>query len=323
MIRLRLVYHPQYNISFFGLERLHPFDGRKYGRTYRALRDKWGHALRDVVIRPGAPVTGATLLTFHAPAYLEQLRQPTYLANALEVPPIARAPAWLTHWRVLRPMRWATAGTILAAREAMNCGLAINLGGGYHHASAARGEGFSIYNDIALAVLDLRARGLLKPDDKVAYIDLDAHQGNGVCHAFARDRGVFIFDMYNGTIYPVFDVEARRRIDCNLPLRRNTSGAEYLAVLREELPRFLDAINRDGRVKLAVYNAGTDVHEADELGGLALGTDAVLDRDAFVLDQTTSRAISTVVLTSGGYSRVSYALIAQMVDHVLGRWPAP
>ena len=253
----RLVYHPRYNISFFGLERMHPFDGRKYGRAYREIQRN-------------------------------SKRQ------------LGRVPAWLTHWRVLRPMRWAAAGTILAAREAMQHGLAIKLGGGYHHASASRGEGFSIYNDIALAVIDLRARGLLQTDDKVAYIDLDAHQGNGVCHAFARDRAVFIFDMYNAAIYPVFDVQAKRRIDCNLPLRRNTSGAEYLGVLRAELPRFLDAVNRDGRVKLAIMNAGTDVHAQDELGGLALSTGDVLERDRFVLAQTAARGMPTLVLTKWG-----------------------
>ena len=141
MTKPRLIYHPRYNISFFGFERLHPFDGRKYGRAYRALREKWKDVQRDVVLAPDAPVSRQTLLTFHTPAYLDQLRQPTYLAGALEVAALARAPAWLTHWRVLRPMRWATAGTILGARAAIEHGLAINLGGGYHHASASRGEG--------------------------------------------------------------------------------------------------------------------------------------------------------------------------------------
>src|SRR5215207_6662505 len=101
-----LVHSSQYDISFFGLERLHPFDSRKYSRTWAALREEFG---RVVLARhhaaPPAPATHDELRTVHADAYLnESLRSPAYLARALEVPPVARLPRWVTDWRVLRSM---------------------------------------------------------------------------------------------------------------------------------------------------------------------------------------------------------------------------
>src|SRR4051812_18549010 len=138
-----LVYSPRYNITAFGLERLHPFDSRKY----RRLRD-W--LIRQGLRRPGdfippQPCTRAELLKVHTAAYLRSLRDRRVLARILEVPVVRCLPVWLVAWRVLRPMRWATGGTLLACRLALERGLAVNLGGGFHHASRDRGGGFCIY----------------------------------------------------------------------------------------------------------------------------------------------------------------------------------
>lgn len=318
-IRPRVVYARQYNIGFFGVERLHPFDSKKYGRAYAALLRRFGRDLKGRTVRPRRPVSREELLWLHEPRYLELLRNPAYLARALEVPPIAKLPAWLTDRFVLRPMRWATAGTIRAAREAMTCGLAINLAGGYHHAGPDRGEGFCIYNDIALAVHALRRDGVLKDDDTVVYVDCDAHQGNGVCRAFAADRRVFIYDIYNAAIYPR-DAEARRRIDCDVPLTPNQTDAEYLHALTETLPRFLDGISRPTRPAFAIYNAGTDIYRGDPLGALAVTAAGVLKRDRFVLNELTARGTPTIMLPSGGYTRESFQLIADTVADVLQTW---
>src|SRR4051812_45243189 len=110
-IRPRVVYARQYNIGLFGLERLHPFDSRKYGRAYRELpRAPGARELRHRTLRPEAPVSREQLLRFHTTEYLEALRRPEYLAGALEVPPLRRLPARFTDLFVLRAMRWATAG---------------------------------------------------------------------------------------------------------------------------------------------------------------------------------------------------------------------
>lgn len=212
-------------------------------------------------------------------------------------------------------------GTILAAREALQCGLAVNLSGGYHHARPDGGEGFSVYADVALAVADLRATGALKDDDRIACVDCDAHQGNGVCRCFTHDSRVFIYDQFNSEIFPWRDAKARRRVDCLVPLYTNCHGADYLDALRKKLPPFLDAFARSGRIGLAVFNAGTDIVAGDPLGRMNVSEANVLERDQFVIDQLTQRAIATVVLPSGGYTRESFRLIANMVEHVLTGFP--
>ena len=317
----RLVYSAAYNIGLLGLERLHPFDSRKYGRAWKALKRRFGPALREATIRPSGPITREQLLTVHTPDYLARLRDSKYAAQVLEVPQIRYLPSAVIDWCILRPMRWATMGTLLAAREALRCGLTVNLSGGYHHARPEDGEGFSVYADLALAIADLRASGALGENDRIAYVDCDAHQGNGVCRCFDRDSSVFIYDQFNSEIYPWRDAKAQRRIDCAVPLYTTCHGADYLDALRKKLPPFLDAIARNGRIGLAVYNAGTDIVGGDPLGRMNVSEAHVLDRDRFVIDQLVTRGIPTVVLPSGGYTRESFRLIANMVEYVLTAFP--
>ena len=228
-------------------------------------------------------------------------------------------PGRVIDWCVLRPMRWATMGTIMAARESFENGLAVNLAGGFHHAKPAGGEGFCIYSDIALAVHALRDEGLLAEEDRVAYVDLDAHQGNGVCHAFMDDSRIFIFDVYNGTIYPSYDTVARGRIDCDVRLDGSCDENGYLHELKARLPGFLDSIAHSGSVGLAIYNAGTDVFRGDPLGGLDLSSEGVHERDLFVVEELRSRGIPTLMLPSGGYTRASYRLLADSVIRLVER----
>jgi histone deacetylase 11 len=97
------------------------------------------------------------------------------------------------------------------------------------------------------------------------------------------------------------------------------TGAEYLRLVELSLPGFLDSIQRNGRVGLAVYNAGTDVFEGDTLGGLRLSAADVLARDLFVIEQLRTRQIPVVMLLSGGYSRESYRLVANTIVELLRR----
>ena len=94
-VRPRIIYSRHYNISFLGLERLHPFDSRKYGRAYAVLSKRFGRALKQRTLRPKRPATREELLWVHTPAYLARLREPAYVAGALEVPQLSRVPAFL------------------------------------------------------------------------------------------------------------------------------------------------------------------------------------------------------------------------------------
>jgi len=283
------------------------------------MKRRLGKSLRPMWIRPKRPVAFKELMSVHTASYLGRLRQPRYVAGALEVPLARLLPRWLLHRCVLRPMRWGTMGTIISAKACLEHGFAVNLGGGYHHAKPDDGEGFCIYSDIALAVHALRTEGLLDESDRVAYIDLDAHQGNGVCHAFMDDRRVFIFDMYNSTIYPCYDSDARARIDCDVPLASGCHELDYLHEVVTRLPGFLDSISQSQPLALAIYNAGTDVHIEDRLGQLGVSSGGILQRDLLVVGELRRRGIPTVMLLSGGYTSISYQLVAESVIRLLER----
>lgn len=313
----RVVYSRHYNIGFYGLERLHPFDSRKYGRVWRLLKQKFGRRqLRKVAIPTDRAASRAELLLVHTPAYLARLRDSKYVARALEVPVVSRLPGWVVDWHVLRAMRWATRGTFLAAQAALDDGLAINLSGGYHHAKPNQGEGFSIYADVGVAVAMLRKQGRLREDQRIVHVDTDAHQGNGVCHTFMSDNRMFIFDIFNGDIYPAYDVKARERIDCAIPITSACSNSEYMQALRTRLPGFLDSVCRTS-VGLAFYNAGTDVFAEDPLGRLGISAETILERDLYVISELRKRQLPVVMVLSGGYTKQNYQLVASSVIKML------
>lgn len=312
----RIVYSRHYNIGFYGLERLHPFDSRKYGRAWRLLRRRFGAKTKELRVSPKRPVSRDELLGVHSPEYLQQLKSSEYVAGALEVLAIQRLPGWVIDKHVLRPMRWATRGTILAAYQALENGFAVNLSGGYHHAKPDRGEGFCIYSDIGIAVAALRSNNRIAPDARIAYIDTDAHQGNGVCHTFADDPRTFIFDIFNSRIYPMFDVDARKRIDCEVAITSAITDAEYMAELQNRLPGFLDSVGRSP-IGLAIYNAGTDIFAGDPLGGLDISAETILQRDLLVVRELRERQIPTIMVLSGGYTKQSYQLVADSVIAIL------
>jgi histone deacetylase 11 len=305
----RLVYSPHYNIRFGGLEKLHPFDSCKFGRAFAVLR-KRGIAA-DSRIEP-APVCRDELLLVHTPAYLEQLKRSSYVAQVLELPILASLPSGLIEKHVLRPMRYASGGTLCAAGAALAGRIAVNLGGGYHHASRDRGQGFCVYADIPIAVAALRARGQAS---KVLIVDLDAHQGNGFERIFASDPQTKILDMYNAENFP-FDQPARRAITWDVPLAPGTADGEYLARLKATLPLALG----QWRADLAFFIAGTDVVATDPLGGLALSADGVFERDRLVFEQLSDHGVCWVMVLGGGYTRQSYRLVARSVAYVFARF---
>ena len=312
----RLAYHPGYDIGFFGIERLHPFYTRKYSRAWRLLREEFGEALDAQPEKPSEQVSTEELASVHAVAYLEQLKSSSYLAKVLELAAVAVFPASVVDSHLLAPMRLAARGSMLAARAAMRSGFTANLSGGYHHAKPESGEGFCVYSDIALAVHALRKNGALSNGGGLVYIDLDAHQGNGVCYSFHDDRRVFIFDLYNGEIYPSHDGRAQERIDCNVPVRSGCTDVEYLSLLEAKLPKFLDAAAASRNIQFAIYNAGTDVYREDSLGQLALSAEAVLKRDLFVIRELKRRSLPTLMLPSGGYTDESHRLIYRTLSQV-------
>lgn len=317
---MSVVYSPHYNMGFPGLDRLHPFDVTKFARAWKLLQSDLGPKLAAWHVDVDRPVTDEELLAVHTPEHLARLRDPHEIAKAFEVQAAALIPLALLNTGFLEPMRWAVRGSVLAAQQAIQHGVAINLGGGFHHAKPDRAEGFCLYSDIALIVNQLREHEALSETSRVVYIDLDAHQGNGVCYQFLHDTRLYAFDMYNRDVYPASDRTAIDRIDCPVPVEIGCTGRVYLEELTSRLPGFLNSVTRSGEANLAIYVAGTDVVAGDDLGLLDLSAEQVLERDLFVLEQLRCRGVPTVMLLGGGYTAESHRLVATSVGAILTRF---
>jgi histone deacetylase 11 len=221
-----LVYHPRYNITAFGMEKLHPFDGTKYQRIHDWLIRQSLRSSEQFQVPH--PCSRADLLRVHTPEYLDSLRETATLVRILAVPVVGMLPASLIDWRVLEPMRWATGGTILACRLARAHGLALNLGGGYHHAGPNASSGFCVYADTPMALAALHADA---PFRSVLVIDTDAHQGNGTANALRPWPWAHMLDLFEEDIFPW----PKASEDMPVPLASDITGAEYLDVLARHL----------------------------------------------------------------------------------------
>lgn len=126
----KIVYSPQYDIDVSGIDHQHPFDLMKYGKAWEELNRTCGPQLRGCWIDPGVKVGPKDLVRVHPPTYLAKLRKPDYVAQALEVPMLAHMSMDWMDDQILRPMRYATQGTLVAAREALDGYAVVNLSGG-------------------------------------------------------------------------------------------------------------------------------------------------------------------------------------------------
>jgi acetoin utilization deacetylase AcuC-like enzyme len=190
-----------------------------------------------------------------------------------------------------RRARLATQGTITASLLAWQHGLASNLAGGSHHAFADHGEGFSVFNDIAVAIRVLqRDYGL----QRAAIIDCDVHQGNGTATIFAGDASVFTCSLHGEKNYPFR--KAQSSLDFEFP--DGTDDAAYLAALRTHLPAILERFEP----QMVWYLAGVDPYVGDKLGRLALTLEGLRQRDAYVLSTCRSAVIPVVTTMGGGYA---------------------
>lgn len=225
--KLPIVYSDDYNISFFKLEEMHPFDSKKYRRVVNLLEQK-GVLSKSQLVAACEATLGA-LRNVHAEPYLNKLeRSSLKVAQVTELAPLAAVPSFLLRSRVLRPMRLMAGGSVQAGALALERGWAVNLGGGMHHAHYADGGGWCVYDDITLMLRTLRSAtgGLF---ERAMVIDLDVHQGNGVQRSKMHHGGgyngiggvngginatvrTFIVDVYNPHVYPK-DTEAKAAID--------------------------------------------------------------------------------------------------------------
>ncbi len=312
MLPFKLIYSNDYYLPIG----VHVFPAEKYRLIQKRLLETGLAEPSDFVTPQSA--SDEDVLLAHTREYVHKLKTGTLSAMEemqLEVP----------YSRQLVEAFWlAAGGSILAADLALQNGIAVNIGGGFHHAFADHGEGFCVVNDVAVAIKRMHKDGKIR---RALTLDCDVHDGNGTAGIFppktyasqplpsasgvqynlrntnaqlrdtcsTGDLEVFTISLHQANNYPL--VKPPSSIDVHLP-----DGADdhlYLAWLDQALSSAL----RQFEPELICYIAGADPYKEDQLGGLALTLDGLKTRDELVLRVARSRNIPIMITFAGGYAR--------------------
>lgn len=279
MPSIALVYHEGYDLNLGD----HVFPSHKY----RLIREKLirdGFAQEADFRRPD-PAGDDDLLLVHTPEWIRKLRSGT-----LSYAEILKLEVSYSR-QLVEAFRLAAGGTILAARLALERGVAVNLGGGFHHAFPDHGEGFCAIHDVAVAIRKLQRENVIR---KAMVVDCDVHHGNGTAAIFSGDPTVFTLSIHQFNNYP----SEKPASNVDIHLADGTGDAEYLAKLsgacRLAIPGF--------RPDVLFYVAGADPYLEDQLGGLNLTIDGLKERDRVVMELALQEQIPVVVTLAGGYA---------------------
>ena len=273
---VRLVYTE--NMHSLMLPRGHKFPTGKYDRIYETLA-----RVHPQHMQLGARASWDDVTLVHDARYVADVRDGTLSEGA-----VRRLGFPWSEALVLRAMR-SVGGTLAALEWALEHGAAGHIAGGTHHAFADRGEGFCVFNDLAVAIAVARRDHGVR---RVAVIDLDVHQGNGTASIFAGDADVLTLSLHGARNYPFHKEEST--LDVGLP--DACDDRTYLAALEDAL----DAV-RAHRPDLVLYQAGVDALRGDRLGRMALTHDGLRARDERVFACVRSIGAPLVVTLGGGY----------------------
>lgn len=321
MLPFRLVYSDGYYLPIGA----HVFPAQKYRLIHKRLLEA-GIAESTDFVTP-QPASDEDILRVHTREYVQKLKNGTLSDEEemqMEVPysPELVNAFWL-----------AAGGSILAADLALREGLAVNIGGGFHHAFPDHGEGFCVIHDVAVAIKRMHREGRL---NRAMTVDLDVHNGNGTAAIFpprvAKQAGtstpraghplpsasasrrdvhevgppvraggddeeleVFTISLHQAHNYPAYKPPSS--IDVHLP--DATNDDEYLGWLDQSL----SSAFRHFSPQLICYIAGADPYKEDQLGGLALTIDGLKKRDELVLRVAKAHDVPVMITYAGGYAR--------------------
>jgi acetoin utilization deacetylase AcuC-like enzyme len=274
---------------------VHVFPSDKYERAFKRCQ-KLGLIAQLTHLEPDRPLTDAELGRVHTAAYLARVH-----ALAEEDPL-----AGLTEFEVPCFPGVVSAQATMARGTSMVTGWVldhgptargVNLGGGFHHAFASAGQGFCLFNDIALSILAaLDQKRIARP----LVVDTDVHQGNGTCHIFRDDARVYTLDVHQANNYPT-----KQPASMNVGLQDDCGDDEYLDALAAGVADAMAEHEPD----FVHYVAGGDPFAGDQLGGLALTKEGLKRRDRLVLLACAERNLPLVATLAGGYAENTEDLV--------------
>lgn len=260
----------------------HRFPMNKYFYLMQQLHAS-GLAGQDNVFEP-RPAPRAWLDLAHDPAYVSAVLEQRVDEQ------ITKRIGFPVTQRVALRSQLSSAGTLMAARMAIDGGIAINSAGGSHHAHTDFGAGFCVFNDVAVAANVLLSE---REVSRILVVDLDVHQGDGTARIFAGNRACFTFSMHCKINFPVRKADS----DFDIALEPKTADKVYLKALADTVPTLLARTAPD----LVFYNAGVDPHADDRLGKLNLTDGGLAARDRYVINACRTRQIPLAIVMGGGY----------------------
>ena len=279
-MKTKIVYSDRYYVDIG----THVFPTVKYKLIKNRLSNDLSIVNKILFVEP-KEAQDEDLLRVHTAEYLDKLKYGKLSAQevlTLELP---------YSKELARGARLCCGGTISAVDAALDDGIGVHLGGGFHHAFPDHGEGFCVLNDIAVAVKKAIAEKRIK---KALIIDCDLHQGNGTARVFSGDNTVFTFSIHQENSYPFY----KPKSSMDIGLADRTKDKEYLARLEENIPKIVS----DFKPELIMYVAGADPYQHDQIGNLALTKDGLGKRDSFVYGTAKNYQIPVAVVLAGGYA---------------------
>jgi len=288
----------------------HPLAPVRVELTVELARDFGVLDAAGVTVAVPETATTAEIELVHDPAYISAVRQASsgetddlrfLLRYGLGTPDDPVFPG-------MHDASALVAGATLAAARAMWTGTAdhgANIAGGLHHAMAGHASGFCVYNDPAIAIAWLLGQGV----ERVAYVDIDVHHGDGVQAAFWADPRVLTISLHEhpATLFPGTGLPTETGAPgaegaaVNVALPAGTGDAGWLRAFHAVVPPLL----REFRPQVLVSQHGCDTHWTDPLANLELSIDAQRTAHAAIHRLAHETADGRWLLTGGGgYSLV-------------------
>jgi acetoin utilization deacetylase AcuC-like enzyme len=278
---LKIFYTDTFSIP---LPENHSFPKDKYHLLRRRIIEAQIVQPEDMRI-PG-PATSEEIIRAHDPDYLNRLQK-----GELTDKEIRRVGLpWSVE--IVRRACYSAGATIVACRTALKEGVAVNLGGGTHHAFNDHGQGYCYLNDSVIAARAIQAEGLVR---NVLIIDCDVHQGNGTAAILKNDPTIFTFSIHGKNNFPFH----KEKSDLDVELADGTDDAAYLEALDKGIIRSLENFTTD----LVIYLAGADPYLDDRFGRLAITKEGLAQRDHLVLQHLYKAGLPVAVTLAGGYAR--------------------
>ena len=191
-----------------------------------------------------------------------------------------------------------TQGTLDCVDFAIKFGASANIAGGTHHAFRDRGEGFCLFNDVAIGSYYALEKYQMQ---SILILDLDVHQGNGTASILKDNDKVFTFSMHGEKNYPFH----KENSNLDIPVKDGINGKEYLKKLKENLDFLSEELSPD----IIFYISGVDILDTDKLGRLAVKREDCKKRDEMVFEFSKKCKAPIVTVMGGGYSEKIYDIV--------------